>query len=54
MQTIAALAPIIEEAAKQGHADYSLWKDKSNPELTEAQKIMMMIAQGMPVIADGA
>lgn len=29
-------------------------KDKSNPELTEAQKIMMIIANAMPVVADGA
>ena len=54
MQSIAALAPILQEAAQQGHAGYQLWKDHSNPELTEAQKIMMMIANAMPVVADGA
>ena len=33
---------------------YSLMKDKSNPELTDAQKIMMIIANAMPVVAEGA
>jgi ethanolamine utilization protein EutQ (cupin superfamily) len=54
MQSIAALAPVIQNAAIQGHNGYSLMKDKSNPELTDAQKIMMIIAQSMPVVADGA
>jgi hypothetical protein len=54
MQSIAALAPLIGEAAQHGHAGYSLMKDKSNPELTDAQKIMMIIANSMPVVADGA
>ena len=54
MQSIMALAPVIQNAAIQGHNGYSMWKDKSNPELTDSQKIMMMIAQGMPVIAQGA
>ena len=54
MQSIAALAPVVQNVAIQGHNDYALWKDKSNPELTDSQKIMMMIAQGMPVIAQGA
>jgi hypothetical protein len=29
-------------------------KDKSMPELTDAQKIMMIIANAMPVVAEGA
>jgi len=54
MQSIMALAPLFGEAAQHGQMGYSLMKDHSDPELTDAQKIMMIIANSMPVIADGA
>ena len=36
MQSIAALAPVIQNAAMVGHNGYTLMKDKSNPEITDA------------------
>jgi len=44
MMSIAALAPMFQAAAIQGHNGYSLMKDHSDPELTDAQKIMMIVA----------
>ena len=52
MQTIAALAPIIGGAAAQGSENYQMWKNKET-DMTDAQKIMMMIAKATPLIAQG-